>query len=84
MPDRSWHEPTPQPDELNHAYIIRLERSDTAYERLGAIRELMAESILAVTDAEFNPLPYPLDEYAPLWLHELHRVADLVRELDDA
>jgi hypothetical protein len=41
----------------------------------------IAEAILAATHAEINPLPYPLDEYAPKWMHDLYDVADRLRAI---
>lgn len=41
----------------------------------------MAEIILSLTDARLNPLPYPLDEYAPKWMHELYDMGDKLRSI---
>lgn len=56
-------------------------RPSSADCKLIVLAERMAEAILAYADCEINPLPYPLDEYAPEWMHELHDIADKLHRI---
>lgn len=66
----------------NEQYDAFNQQRQEAQTRMMVLAPRMAEAILTFTDAETNPLPYPLDEYAPQWMHDLYDLGDELRAID--